>query len=254
MAHFLSSLGNKWSNVWKTLQKVISLNINTVSCSEFACVEQYECLDTYLQPLSLNGLSFETQLFVPFGTGDHPTASGQNLIFSPCCGCRGISQSSTLPATKMAECVYICFTDKRERERERERGGMLGFLCRWRDSFRVGWGGWKSCPKLSSWVLKNENLSSKIDVNVCSLCLCLSLGVLAFILMQAMEEVSRVFYSKPLFEQLSFLFFFYILCVCYICATPLRRIITFWADFMMIQEEEWSCGGVGTWFGTLETI
>lgn len=161
---------------------------------------QYKCLDTYLQPLSLNGLSFETQLFVPFVTGDHPTASGQNLIFSPCWGCRGISQSSTLSAAKMAECVYICFTNEREEECWDcfVDGGILSELG----------GGWKSCPKLSSWVLKiyPQRLTWTLALSV-SLSCCPSFY----------SNASNGRGLKGLLFQASlgaafFLFFFYILC------------------------------------------
>ena len=149
---------------------------------------------------------------------------------------------------KIAECLYIVyglyFFYRQERKECYVSWGMLCIFSSWWGSFRVGWGG-KSSPKQSNWVLKiyPQWLTWTLDLTPSFWRLC----VLAFILIQAMLEVSNVFYFKLLHEELSsfsFLFFsffssffsFYILCSLFAtCPWKGLHILCFTTYFMMTQ-------------------
>lgn len=138
-------------------------------------------------------------------------------LFAMLCLQDGVSILSS-GGKKMAECLYIVyglyFFYRQERKECYVSWGIICFFSSWWGSFRVGWGG-KSSPKQSNWVLEiyPQWLTLTLDLTLSFWRLC----ALAFILIQAMLEVSDVFYFKLLQEELStlfsfFFFLFFILC------------------------------------------
>lgn len=153
-------------------------------------------------------------------------------LFAMLCLQDGVSILSS-GGKKMAECLYIVyglyFFYRQERKECYVSWGIICFFSSWWGSFRVGWGG-KSSPKQSNWVLEiyPQWLTWTLDLTLSFWRLC----ALAFILIQAMLEVSDVFYFKLLQEELSTLFFFpflyFMFTICYISLKGSSRHISWW--------------------------